>query len=78
MNLNGQPITLPIDPGINRCIGIGYAMGEQCERIATCACHQTIAADSKPLPAAWRKCFTDQYIAYLPMDGFTDSERDES
>lgn len=77
MTLNGRPITLPIDPFINRCLGIGDALGERCERHQSCACHRTIAADEINRPTAWRKCYTDQFVAYLPMDGFTDTEEAE-
>ena len=79
MNFTGQPITLPLYAGINRCLGHGEKKGEWCNRIDTCACHQTIQHDAGiNAPAAYRKCMSEHYAAYLPMEGFPfDDTKDE-
>ena len=71
MNFTGKPIQLPLEPGINRCLGHGHNKGEWCEKLATCAAHQTISHDAQVFaPVAYRKCMTDNFAAYLPIDGF--------
>jgi hypothetical protein len=71
MNFTGKPIPLPLEPGINRCLGHGHNKGEWCEKLATCAAHQTISHDAQVFaPVAYRKCMTDNFAAYLPIDGF--------
>ncbi|MBS1143398.1 MAG: hypothetical protein H6R14_804 [Proteobacteria bacterium] len=79
MNFTGQPIPLPLDPTINRCLAHGDHVGEWCERSETCACHQTIKHDRGIYPpAAFRKCTTDHFAAYLPLEGFPiDDNEDE-
>jgi hypothetical protein len=71
MNFTGKPIPLPLDYGINRCLGHGHNKGEWCAKLATCAAHQTISHDSGIFaPVAYRKCMTDNMAGYLPLDGF--------
>ena len=75
MNFTGKPIPLPLDYGINRCLGHGHNKGEWCAKLATCAAHQTISHDSGIFaPVAYRKCMTDNFAAYLPIDGFPAEE----
>jgi hypothetical protein len=71
MNYTGKPIPLPLDPGINRCLAHGHRPNEWCERLSTCAAHQTIQHDvGLNVPSAYRKCMSSSFIAYLPVDGF--------
>lgn len=65
------PITLPLPETINRCLAHGDKVGEWCDRRLTCACHETIKHDRGLNTAtAYRKCMTDAFAAYLPVDGF--------
>ena len=74
MDLTNQPITLPLDAGINRCLAHGANRLDWCEKRATCACHETIKHDAGiNAPAAYRKCSTDAYACYLPLHGFAES-----
>lgn len=78
MNFTGQPIPLPLDAGINRCLGHGHMAGEWCDRLEHCAAHQTIKHDAGiNAPSAFRKCMTDNYAGYLPLEGFPIEEREE-
>lgn len=78
MNFTGQPIPLPLDPTINRCLAHGHKEGEWCERRATCACHETIKHDRGiKAPAAYRKCTSELYAAYLPLCGFPISDNED-
>ena len=62
---------MPLDSGINRCLAHGDHKGEWCDRRETCACHETIEHDRGiHAPAAYRKCMTDHFAAYIPIDGF--------
>jgi hypothetical protein len=71
MNFTATPIPMPLDAGINRCLAHGHMAGEWCARRETCAAHQTIRYDLRiNVPAAYRKCTSDLYAAYLPVDGF--------
>ena len=71
MNFTGKPIPLPLDPTINRCLAHGHLEGEWCEKRYQCACHETIKHDhGVKAPAAYRKCNSDLYAAFLPVDGF--------
>lgn len=71
MNFTGTPIPLPLDAGITRCLGHGYKKGEWCDRLETCAAHQTIKHDNGGLsPTAFRKCTTDNMAGFLPLEGF--------
>jgi len=71
MNFTGKPFPLPLDVGINRCLAHGHQAGEWCDRRETCAAHQTIKYDAGlNVPAAYRKCLTDSFVGYLPINGF--------
>lgn len=71
MEFTGQPVTLPLQYEINRCLAHGDRPGEWCERRYQCAAHETIKHDGGiRVPTAYRKCMTDAYAAYLPMVGF--------
>lgn len=75
MDIITTPTQLPLDPQINRCLAHGHKVGEWCERRYTCACHETIKHDAGiSAPAAYRKCTSDLYAAYLPIDGFHDQD----
>jgi len=66
-----KPIPLPLPADYQRCLAHGDKPGEWCERRETCACHETIKHDrGVHAPAAYRKCMTDHFAAYLPLDGF--------
>lgn len=70
-----KPITLPLSPDVNRCLAHGHKQGEWCERRYQCAAHETIKQDAGiHAPAAFRKCTSDLYAAYLPLDGFHDED----
>lgn len=78
MNHTGKPIPLPLEATINRCLAHGDQVGDWCERRETCACHQTIKHDRGiHAPAAFRKCMTDNFAAYLPMTGFPMEDAEE-
>lgn len=71
MIFTGNPIPMPLDSGINRCLAHGHMAGEWCERREHCAAHQTIKHDiGINVPTAYRKCMTDNFAAYLPVSGF--------
>lgn len=70
MNFTGQPIPLPIDGSIMRCLGMGLTYAERCPKAKTCAAHQSILHDTEYYPAAVCKCGTDKFVAYLPVGGF--------
>lgn len=70
-----KPIPLPLDPSINRCLAHGDKPGDWCERRYQCACHETIKHDfGINAPAAYRKCSSDHFAAYLPLEGFPDKD----
>lgn len=70
-----KPITLPLSPDVKRCLAHGYKEGEWCERRYQCAAHETIKHDAGiHAPAAFRKCNSDLYAAYLPLAGFHDED----
>ncbi|WP_150428840.1 hypothetical protein [Dechloromonas sp. CZR5] len=62
---------LPLDSTINRCLAHGDKEGEWCERRYQCACHETIKHDhGNEAPAAYRKCSSSLFVAFLPIEGF--------
>ena len=71
-----KPITLPLNPEINRCNAHGSRPHEWCDRRHNCAAHQTIIHDlplwqaGHTLPVANRKCWTEHWVGYLPLEGF--------
>jgi hypothetical protein len=78
MIFTGKPIPLPLASDINRCLAHGHQNGEWCERRNTCACHETIKHDAGiKAPAAFRKCISDKFAAYLPLDGFPIDDNEE-
>lgn len=65
------PVALPLSRDINRCLAHGNRPGEWCERRYQCACHETIKHDAGiNAPAAYRKCASDLYAAFIPLEGF--------
>lgn len=65
------PTQLPLESSINRCLAHGDKVGDWCEKRYECACHETIKHDAGiHAPAAYRKCFTPAFAAFIPMDGF--------
>lgn len=71
MNLTKTTPALPLDAGVNRCLAHGNRPGEWCERRYQCAAHETIKHDAGiSAPAAYRKCTSDLYAAFLPIEGF--------
>lgn len=78
MNFTGRPVALPLDPQINRCLAHGDKVGEWCDRREQCACHETIKHDRGiNVPAAYRKCMTDNFASFIPLEGFTDWDADD-
>jgi len=70
-----KPIALPLSRDINRCLAHGHQAGEWCERRYQCACHETIKHDAGiNAPAQYRKCWTENWVGYLPLDGFKDDD----
>ena len=66
-----KPVALPLSRDINRCLAHGRIVGEWCERRYQCACHETIKHDlGINAPAAYRKCTSDLYAAFIPLEGF--------
>lgn len=73
MDFSTTPPTLPLDPQINRCLAHGDKVGDWCERRYQCACHETIKHDRGiKAPAAYRKCSSDLYVAFIPLVGFVE------
>ena len=77
-----NPITLPIEANITRCLGHGDKPREWCKYHANCAAHETIKHDSGITPPVVnRKCQTELFAAYLPLEGLpvhdSDSEGGE-
>ncbi len=63
-------INLPLDPTINRCLAHGHLVNNWCEKRYECACHETIKHDAGlNVPAAYRKCNSDLYVAFIPLAG---------
>lgn len=78
MNLTGTPPILPLPESVNRCLAHGEMKNEWCERRYQCACHETIKYDRGLKTAtAYRKCTTDLYAAYIPLEGFQPCEEEE-
>ncbi len=73
METIAKPIQMPLEASINRCLGHGHQVGEWCEKRYQCACHETIKHDLgiNP-PVAYRKCWTESWAGFIPMDGFKD------
>ena len=70
------PIALPLSSDINRCLAHGHKVGEWCENRHNCAAHQTIKHDlplwqaGHNLATMNRKCWTENWAGYLPLEGF--------
>lgn len=78
MNFTGKPVALPLDAQINRCLAHGDKVGDWCDRREQCACHITIKHDRGiSAPAAYRKCMTDNFAAFIPLEGFPDRDAEE-
>ena len=70
-----KTIKLPIQSEIVRCLAHGHKQGDWCERRYQCACHETIKHDRGiKAPAAYRKCTSDLYVAFIPLAGFAEEE----
>lgn len=64
------PTKLPLPETMSRCLGHGSLKTDWCARLETCATHQTIAQDYKiDVQIENRKCWTDNWVGYIPMDG---------
>lgn len=80
MNLTKTPPTLPINPEITRCNAHGSMEREWCVRRHNCAAYQTIVHDlplwkaGHNIATANRKCWTENWVGYLPLDGFKDDD----
>lgn len=71
MNYTGKLIPLPLGEEINRCLAHGIHINDPCERRETCACHMTIKHDrGLNTKTVYRKCNSDLYAAYMPLDGW--------
>lgn len=75
MNMK-TPIALPLNPEITRCNAHSSMAREWCDRRHDCAAHQTIQHDMQlwkagnNIATANRKCWTENWVGYLPLDGF--------
>lgn len=79
MNLTKTPPTLPLDAGVNRCLAHGNRPCEWCERRYQCAAHETIKHDAGiNAPAQYRKCWTETWQGFIPLDGFSDEDEQEA
>jgi len=67
-------VTLPLDPGMNRCLAEGHRVGESCSRKDECARHATIEHDDEPVPACYRACTSDLMVAFIPLAGWPEEE----
>lgn len=72
--MNKKPITLPIDSEIVRCLAHTNEPRVWCDRRANCAAHETIRFDTQDCQVVERKCSSDFYVGYLPLDGFPDND----